>query len=223
MQDNSSSFRLSAGERSKRLTRGLMTSVGIFLGACSLYTWAQNNRTPPPRDAVAEAQRPAAVPIARVEQRKTEHDRSTVFDARNAPPSSPEFREQPKQGRVSGFDFYRDPLNADKPYQNPEDVMKLEMANKPKVMEAQRKLLESRYNLQANLDPQAKMSRGKPLPVGPTARLPYDMGEAGSIVVSGDQAAGPVSLSLAASPASGERGSGVSQDTDRNVPAAGTL
>jgi cytochrome c peroxidase len=32
-------------------------------------------------------------------------------------------------------------------------------------------LLESRYDLQAHFDPQMKMSRGKPLAVGPTARL----------------------------------------------------
>ena len=49
--------------------------------------------------------------------------------------------------------------------------MKQDVADKPKVMAAQRKLLESRYNLTPQLDPEAKMSRGKPLPVGPTARL----------------------------------------------------
>jgi cytochrome c peroxidase len=43
------------------------------------------------------------------------------------------------------------------------------------VTKAQRKLLETRYNLTAKLDPDAKMSRGKPVPVGPTARLPNDM------------------------------------------------
>jgi cytochrome c peroxidase len=32
--------------------------------------------------------------------------------------------------------------------------------------------LESRYNLEPRFDPEAKMSRGKPLVVGPTARLP---------------------------------------------------
>ena len=49
------------------------------------------------------------------------------------------------------------------------------MAAKPKVMATQQKLLESRYNLEAKLDPTAKMSRGKPLAVGPTARLPKGM------------------------------------------------
>jgi cytochrome c peroxidase len=49
--------------------------------------------------------------------------------------------------------------------------MAQDAADKPKVMAAQRALLESRYDLQPKLDPQAKMSRGKPLPVGPTAKL----------------------------------------------------
>ena len=34
---------------------------------------------------------------------------------------------------------------------------------KPKVMAAQRKLLEARYDLTPKLDPEVKMSRGKPL------------------------------------------------------------
>ena len=49
--------------------------------------------------------------------------------------------------------------------------MKRLIAEKPKTMAAHRALLEQRYNLNAKPDPVAKMSRGKPLPVGPTARL----------------------------------------------------
>src|SRR6185436_14628585 len=78
-------------------------------------------------------------------------------------------------GRISGFDFYRDPLNADHPFAKFEDIMKKESAGKPAVMKAQQALLESRYDLVAKLDPTAKMSRGKPLPVGPTARLTAGM------------------------------------------------
>jgi cytochrome c peroxidase len=55
--------------------------------------------------------------------------------------------------------------------QNPADIVAEDKAMRPKVAEAQRKLLESRYNLTPKLDPEAKMSRGKPLPVGLTARL----------------------------------------------------
>ncbi|MCA1851961.1 MAG: hypothetical protein LC647_06100, partial [Beggiatoa sp.] len=126
-------------------------------------------------DAVAEAQTARAVPIERPEQKQTEHDRSDLFNARKARPSSSVFEDQPKEGQISGFDFYRDPLNADKPNQDPAEIVKKESANKPKVMEAQRELLERRYNLDPKLDPEAKMSRGKPVAVGPTARLPEGM------------------------------------------------
>ena len=74
-----------------------------------------------------------------------------------------------------GFDFYRDPLGAMKPGMTFKDFYKAGVANKPKVMATQRKLLESRYNLEAKLDPAVKMSRGKPIAVGPTARLPAGM------------------------------------------------
>ena len=54
-------------------------------------------------DAVEESQTPRDVPQNRSEQRKTEHDRSDVFLAAQAPPSSPAFRAQPEQGKVLGF------------------------------------------------------------------------------------------------------------------------
>jgi cytochrome c peroxidase len=53
-----------------------------------------------------------------------------------------------------------------------QEIMKADRAAKPKVRELQQKLLEGRYDLKAHLDPKATMSRGKPLAVGPTARLP---------------------------------------------------
>ncbi len=49
--------------------------------------------------------------------------------------------------------------------------MQADVAEKPAVTAAQRRLLESRYDLTPRLDPAATMSRGKPLAVGPTARL----------------------------------------------------
>ena len=70
-----------------------------------------------------------------------------------------------------GFDFARDPLNAKQPMQPAEEIQKNDIADKPKVMAAQQKLLEQRYNLAPKLDPDIKMTRGKPLAVGPTARL----------------------------------------------------
>ena len=52
-----------------------------------------------------------------------------------------------------------------------EEIRQADVQAKPQVMAAQRQLLESRYDLTPRLDPEVKMSRGKPLPVGPTARL----------------------------------------------------
>jgi cytochrome c peroxidase len=124
-------------------------------------------------------QDPAAEAVAvrpdqgnRPEQRLTEHDRSQVFDPARPAPLTPAFQGQPKEGRIMGFDFARDPLNADVPFRQFEQVRDQEIAQRPAVMAAQQQLLASRYNLTPRLDPEAKMSRGKPLVVGPTARLP---------------------------------------------------
>jgi cytochrome c peroxidase len=154
------------------MPRQLRDSAGIVLAALLVSAIpAFQNPSAPPKDAIQEAQTPTPVASSRPEQTKTAHDRSTIFNAQNAKPSSPAFQNQPKDGKITGFDFYRDPLNAERPMQSPEEIMKKETANKPAVMAQQRKLLESRYVLQPKLDPAVKMSRGKPVPVGPTARL----------------------------------------------------
>ncbi len=126
----------------------------------------------PPHDAVADAQTPKEVPVERPEQKKTEHDLSDVFAPSKALPTTQALADQTDQGQFRGFDLYKDPVGAMKPGMTFDDVYKALVAAKPKVMAAQHKLLETRYNLEAKLDPEAKMSRGKPLAVGPTARLP---------------------------------------------------
>lgn len=142
------------------------------LASCGIASgWAQTSCPKAPPDAIARAQEPCPVAVLRPEQKKTAHDLSDIFNVHKADPSSPVFQSQPKQGKVSGFDFYRDPLNADKPYQDPLGIMRRESANKPNVMRAQQKLLEERYDLVPRLDPVVKMARGKPICVGPTARL----------------------------------------------------
>lgn len=130
-------------------------------------------KAPPkaPPDAVLDAQTARDVPAKRPEQQKSEHDRSDASSATKAAPSSTVFAQQPEEGKILGFDFYRDPLNAKKPMTTFEEIYKADVAAKEKVMKAQRDLLERRYNLQPKLDPEAKMARGKPLAVGPTARL----------------------------------------------------
>lgn len=123
------------------------------------------------RDAVANAQTVRETSVTRPEQKKSEHDRSNIFNAPNAAPSSPAFDSQPDKGKILGFDFYRDPLNAKKPMQTFEEIMKADVADRAKVMKTQHGLLLRRYDLTPRLDREAKMSRGKPLAVGPTARL----------------------------------------------------
>ena len=50
-------------------------------------------------------------------------------------------------------------------------VLKRDKANKARVMAEHQKLLEARYDLSRHVDPSVTMTRGKPIPVGPTARL----------------------------------------------------
>jgi cytochrome c peroxidase len=128
------------------------------------------NRAPVP-DAVLDAQTPRAVESKRPESQKTPHDQSDVFAGPKAPHSSESLKQQPDRGEVLGFDFPRDPLNSKEPMQNPADIVAEDKGAKPKVMAAQRALLEQRYDLNPKLDPEEKMSRGKPLVVGPTAKL----------------------------------------------------
>ena len=151
-----------------------IAGLAPLVGSASGQTPAtQSSRRLP--DAVADAQTPKDVPAERPEQRKTTHDTSDVFTPSKAQPSSEALVDQPERGSMTGFDFYRDPLGAMKPGTTFDDVYKAAVANKPDVTARQRKLLESRYDLAPKLDPKATMSRGKPLAVGPTARLPQGM------------------------------------------------
>jgi hypothetical protein len=50
-------------------------------------------------------------------------------------------------------------------------VRKRDKANKPRVMAAAMRRLEERYDLTRRVDPSVKMTRGKPIPVGPTVSL----------------------------------------------------
>jgi cytochrome c peroxidase len=56
--------------------------------------------------------------------------------------------------------------------EEPFDVVRArDKANKSRVMAAHMKLLEERYDLRRRVDPSVKMTRGKPIAVGPTAKL----------------------------------------------------
>jgi cytochrome c peroxidase len=164
-----------------RIHLSVVFLAGFVAGSLVLLAPSQETKTKPspkdnaPSDAIAEAQTPKEVPMERPEQKKTAHDLSDIFAQSKTLPSSEGLVNQTDQGQMLGFDFYRDPLGVMKPGTTFEDVYKAGVAGKPKVMATQQKLLESRYNLKPKLDPEAKMSRGKPLAVGPTARLQEGM------------------------------------------------
>jgi len=158
----------------KAVVLSLALAAGLVLSASE--SWTQQPKEPSPRkaphDAVLDAQTPRQVPKSRPEQQLNEHDTSGIFDATAAQPSSTAFAKQPDEGKVLGFDFYRDPLNAKKPMETFAENYHKDVADKPKIMAAQRSLLEMRYDLTPRLSQAVKMSRGKPVAVGPTARLP---------------------------------------------------
>jgi cytochrome c peroxidase len=52
------------------------------------------------------------------------------------------------------------------------EMMAKDKAGKAAVMARQRKLLEERYDLSVRVSDRVRMSRGKPIPVGPSTRLP---------------------------------------------------
>jgi cytochrome c peroxidase len=155
-----------------RIALAVVFLAGFAAGSLGLFAFSQEaNRKPTsqgtaPPDAIADAQTPKEVPVERPEQKKTAHDLSDIFTSKKALPSSDALVNQPEQGGMNGFDFYRDPLGAMKPGMTFEEIYAAAVAAKPKVNATQQKLL---------LDPVAKMSRGKPLAVGPTARLPKGM------------------------------------------------
>src|SRR3954470_19898386 len=126
-------------------------------------------------DAVQDAHTPRDAKRVRPEQQVNQHDRSDDFLPDNAPKSSTALEQQPDKGGINGFDFARDPLNARNPKQTAEEIMQQDIAMKPKVMAMQQQLLASRYIMEPKLDPQVKMTRGKPIAVGPTARMKNGM------------------------------------------------
>lgn len=125
----------------------------------------------PLADAVEEAQSPRAVVVSRPEQEKGPADAPEKFLPDKVPHAATPVKDQPHAGKVTGFDFVRDPLNAQKPMQTFAETMAADEKAKPEINAAHRRLLETRYILEPKFHPTDKMSRGKPIPVGPTVRL----------------------------------------------------
>ena len=80
--------------------------------------------------------------------------------------------DKPKDSTPSSYDQIAPVLLGKGSFQ---EVMAKDKANKESVMGRQKTLLEERYDLTPHPDPKLTMSRGKPIQVGPTARLPEGM------------------------------------------------
>ena len=119
----------------------------------------------------------------------------------------------------------RDPFNAKKPMQTFEETMKADIAERPKVMKTQRDLLMRRYDLTPRLDREAKMSRGKPLPVGPTARLQGGLTWQKLASMTPEQIRSQNLFPYPAlpHPKQATGGSGFSPDANRDVPSLATV
>ncbi|MDB6139818.1 MAG: cytochrome c peroxidase [Verrucomicrobiaceae bacterium] len=143
-----------------------------LIGALSGVAGAADKESPPRSlDAVQAAQSPLTVRSERPEQINSPHDLADIYSAAAAPNASGVLPGQPDEGKIQGFDFVRDPLGAKEPMTTFEKTLKADMDAKASVMADQQKLLESRYDLTPHPRPDVKMTRGKPVLMGPTARL----------------------------------------------------
>ena len=78
-------------------------------------------------------------------------------------PSSEALTDQTDRGaRSNGFDFYRDPLGASRPGMTFDDFYRAGVANKAQVAATQRKILESRYNLEPRLTRSSRCRAANP-------------------------------------------------------------
>ncbi|HTU17000.1 MAG TPA: cytochrome B6 [Gemmataceae bacterium] len=80
--------------------------------------------------------------------------------------------DKPKEARSSSYDQIAPVLLGKESFQS---VLARDKGDKEAVTARQRKLLEARYDLTPRPDTKVTMSRGKPIPVGPTVKLPKGM------------------------------------------------
>ena len=140
---------------------------GLGFGVNNAISKSDNEGPAESSDAIMKAQTSPQTVKGKQEGKPNEHDRSDLFLAPKALISSPAFKNQPDEGKILGFDFYRDALNAKKPMEAFEETMKKDMKERPSVTKTQQELLQKRYDLTPRLNGEATMTRGKPLPVGP--------------------------------------------------------
>src|SRR5262245_56936159 len=109
-----------------RYNHSLVLTAFAISAALVAFAGQNGSQSVHPVDAVDQARQQIPARVTRPEQTKTTHDQSLVFKPTHAAPASEVSARQPNSGKVSGFDFYRDPLNAPVPGISPDDIMKEE-------------------------------------------------------------------------------------------------
>src|SRR4051812_9966472 len=118
--------------------------IALGLSACAAFVVGPAAQ-PPAKNSVPDKSRvPDAVQAAqttrpasgdRPELRKGEMDNPERFKGTAAAAVDSSLADQPRGGENTGFDFFRDGLNTDKPMVPFADVFKQDVADKPKVMD----------------------------------------------------------------------------------------
>ena len=97
-------------------------------------------------------------------------DRAPVKPREKANPAIDETKKKGFDGVDFSYDVFGAPPGQD-PEENARKVMSKDLAEKPKVLERQKKLLNDRYHLDCRTASGVTMTKGKPQPIGPTAHL----------------------------------------------------
>jgi cytochrome c peroxidase len=183
------------------LAAGALLGLGVGLTLSGLAVRAQEGIAPaPPGDKPAprapnEHEGPL-VPARRGDTGLTPHPASPTYVRPEGPPAAVDDWERPypQYQPIGAGDVFSTPdVKPGDP--NPKDIFMIggrekssfyfpltlsepfaltytrESANRAKVMASQRALLEERYDLTVRALPGVTMTRGKPQPIGPTARL----------------------------------------------------
>ena len=139
-------------------------SIGLLIAALACGGWVARARA---ESGFLEQSRGAGQPND-IDAWRKEESRGDLKPYPPAPPGAPNPAAPLSQFGGSGATSFGSP-DLGMPFAEFKARMERQ---RPHVDKAARAVLESRYRLECKTDERATMSRGKPLPLGPTARLP---------------------------------------------------
>lgn len=143
--------------KKKRATFWLILSITVVMA----LGWAS-----PILRSEAQDRGPKEKPVEKMEDKAPK-------EKKPAGKTTPAIEETKKKG-FDGVDFYYDVFGAppgQDPQENFRNVKEKDIADKPKVMARQKKLLNDRYQTDCKTVSGIVMTKGKPQPIGPAVRL----------------------------------------------------